>query len=377
MKGETSSDGESYVSSLRELGLRSLRDALDGARRVALVGFPDHNNIGDSAIWVGTRRALGELGVEVAYVATWWSYSPDGLREAAGDAPVLILGGGNLGDRYANEQHLRERVLAGLRDRPVVQLPQTVSFADPGRAKSFAALARRHPALRLMVRDRGSAEALDRLGLTSTLVPDLAFGITGLTAERRRGPAPAPGSAPHVVWVARNDVERRADAGRYSVSPDVLMTDWQNLLESPHDWPEEPQAALETVRSFARRSLADARLAVRAARRAVGHLGLLEDRPSFGRAAPRFDDLAEFARALEVLATYRLDRGLSLLSAAEVVVTDRLHAHLLSLLSGIPSVVYDNSDQKLSRYWHTWSPPASLATWVDSPDTAWEHVRSA
>jgi pyruvyl transferase EpsO len=362
---------------MRNLGLRALDEALGGARRVAVVGFPDHNNIGDSAIWVGTRKALAELGVEVAYVATWWSYDPHRTRDAVGDAPVLIHGGGNLGDRYPREQNLRERVLKDLRDRLVVQLPQTVSFADQAKARTFAALALRHPALRVMVRDTGSAEALDRVGVPSTLVPDLAFAINDVPTATIRVPgAPSrSGTPPDVVWIARTDVERQASADRYAESAGVQMTDWQSLLGPPGGWPEEQRTALETVSAFAHRSLAEARFAVRAARRAAAQLGILEDRPSFGRRALPRENLVEFASALEVLAEYRLGRGLALLSSAETVVTDRLHAHVLSLLSGIPSVAYDNSDQKLSRYWRTWSPPSSLATWVASPDEAWEYVR--
>jgi hypothetical protein len=45
------------------------------------------------------------------------------------------------------------------------------------------------------------------------------------------------------------------------------------------------------------------------------------------------------------------------------------------MLVGTPSVVYDNSDHKLRRYWDTWEPPASFAAWVSGPEEAWERVR--
>ena len=38
---------------------------LQGARRVVLVDFPNVPNVGDSAIWLGQKAMLAELGVEV------------------------------------------------------------------------------------------------------------------------------------------------------------------------------------------------------------------------------------------------------------------------------------------------------------------------
>jgi pyruvyl transferase EpsO len=57
----------------------------------------------------------------------------------------------------------------------------------------------------------------------------------------------------------------------------------------------------------------------------------------------------------EPLARQRLRRGVAVLSAGHVVVTDRLHGHILSLLLGIPHVVLDNSYGKLSSFVATWT----------------------
>jgi pyruvyl transferase EpsO len=53
-----------------------------------------------------------------------------------------------------------------------------------------------------------------------------------------------------------------------------------------------------------------------------------------------------------------------------VVVTDRLHAHLLSLLLGIPHAVLDNSYGKLSRFLDAWTGGAGLMQRVASADEA-------
>ena len=47
------------------------------------------------------------------------------------------------------------------------------------------------------------------------------------------------------------------------------------------------------------------------------------------------------------LAEARVLRGMRILARGQVVVTDRLHGHVLSLLQGIPHVVLDNVDGKV------------------------------
>ena len=43
------------------------------------------------------------------------------------------------------------------------------------------------------------------------------------------------------------------------------------------------------------------------------------------------------------------------MDAGRVVVTDRLHGHILSTLLDIPHVLLDNADNKLSSYHNTWT----------------------
>jgi pyruvyl transferase EpsO len=71
-------------------------------------------------------------------------------------------------------------------------------------------------------------------------------------------------------------------------------------------------------------------------------------------------------------AQQRVQRGAHLLSAADVVITDRLHGHILCLLLGIPHVVLPDRFGKLSNFWQTWTHGSQLATWCDTPEEAFE-----
>lgn len=63
-----------------------LRAALDGARKVSLVHFPD------PAAWLGLRIALRRLGVRVAYQCLPETFSADAV-----DGPLLVVGDVDLG----------------------------------------------------------------------------------------------------------------------------------------------------------------------------------------------------------------------------------------------------------------------------------------
>jgi exopolysaccharide biosynthesis predicted pyruvyltransferase EpsI len=70
------------------------------------------------------------------------------------------------------------------------------------------------------------------------------------------------------------------------------------------------------------------------------------------------------------LAQRRLARGVSLLSGGRVIVTDRLHGHILATLLGIPHVVLDNSYGKLHHFIRTWTHVSPLVRMAASLDEA-------
>src|SRR4029077_1635700 len=68
-------------------------------------------------------------------------------------------------------------------------------------------------------------------------------------------------------------------------------------------------------------------------------------RPLAARAA------APLVRSLHTrLARRRVQLGLDLVASAPVVVTDRLHAHILCLLAGVPHVLVDTGYGKLRAF---------------------------
>ncbi len=300
---------------------------------VALVDFPNHPNVGDSAIWWGEERLLQRLGIRPAYTCDLHTYSRQGLARVLGrDGVILIHGGGNLGDIWPHHQAFRERVIADFPEHAIVQLSQSVQF----HSREGLARARRvfdaHPRLTLLCRDRHSlAFVREHFRCRAELAPDAAFFL-----DLR----PCRGTADHqVMYLARGDVEAPGDIVRLD-GYSVLRADW--LEESPSPW----------IR------LSDALT------------GQLVRRPSLEPLLRR-----PISATYPRLAQERVRRGCRLLSRGEVVVTDRLHAHVLALSMGIPHVFLDNNYGKNRRFFETWTQESELTHWCDQPAEAEARVR--
>lgn len=326
------------IRSLRAGVDDALRTVLRGARQVALVNFPNHGNPGDPAIWLGTRAALRRIGVRVGYQCAWDTFSAAALRRAVPDGPVLLNGGGNFGDLYQGQQGMREHLLTTLRGRRLVQLPQSIHFRERDNLDRVRRLVAGHGDVTLMVREHRSQEIAAReFDADVHLAPDMAFGL---------GALPPLGTPRHdVLWLHRvpGDPEYVDHGG----SPDGVTSSVVEWIHEQHDEPEwraDHRIAKRANEFLRSRAQADARWA-RYAWRPLG-------------------------ATFEPLGQGWVRRGLHILGRGRVVVTDKLHGHVLALLAGQPHVVLDNGYGKVSGVHESWTHPSTLACWAESGDVA-------
>lgn len=317
---------------LRDRIRTTLAPLVQGYTTGALVDFPDHSNVGDSAIWVGEIAWLAESGIHIGYRCDTATYSRRQLERAAPSGPIFIHGGGNLGDLWQRHQRLRETVIRDFHDRPIIQLPQTVYFQRSEALSRARQVFDGHPDLTLLVRDTPSLELVrTEFRARSALCPDMAFYIGPLARER----------APDVdiLWLRRRDREASEDAG--PAASDVVLCDWLD------DGVPPLRRARHVLRTLAAR--APRKLSV--LRRTLG-------------------------AAYDTQARQRLRAGCRLLGRGKVVITDRLHAHILCLLLGIPHVLLDNNYGKVRRVHDTWIADAPQVRWATSPSEAVALARS-
>ncbi len=276
------------------------------AGKLALVDFPDHSNVGDSAIWLGEMAYLRKRGRLPAYYSAIADFEDDACRTAIGGGPILIHGGGNMGTLWPKHEAFRLHLLRTHRGHPIVQMPQSIHYADPAAAAEMAEAIRAHGQFTLLVRDaRSLAFAEQHFDCDIRLCPDAALMLD----RQQRGPATVP-----VFALLRTDHERAA--GDAALPAGVVADDW---LEE--DGGEKRRLRLSL---------------------------------KLGRLLTR-DPMVQRAARQQRLAEWRFQRGLAMLSAGELVVTDRLHAHILSLLLDIPHVLLDNSYGKVAGFADQWT----------------------
>lgn len=277
---------------------------LIGEGPVALVDYPDHANVGDSAIWLGETAWLRGRGLAPAYASTIRAHDHAALDAAVPEGPILLHGGGNFGTLWPAHQDFRLAMLERFPGRPIVQLPQSIFFDDEATIAACARAIERHGRFTLCVRDTPSLDFARRhFPCEALLVPDMAFAIGPLA----RTPASA-----DIFWLLRTDHEK---AGTTGAVPAAHVGDW-----------------LEDDRAALRRTAIGTRL-----------LTLL-DSPDTAR-----------VRHYERQAWSRVRRGIAQLSQGRVVVTDRLHGHILSTLLAITHVALDNSYRKIGNFIDAWT----------------------
>lgn len=301
----TKKSADQLVGELARHFARVLDAALPSGK-LALVDFPDHSNVGDSAIWLGEMAYLRKSGRLPAYYSAIADFDDDVCRAAIGGGAILIHGGGNMGTLWPKHEAFRLHLLRTHRGRPIIQMPQSLHYADPAAAAEMAEAIRAHGQFTLLVRDaRSLAFAEQHFDCPIRLCPDAAL----MLGRQQRSPATVP-----VFALLRTDHERAA--GETSLPAGVVADDWL----------EEDAAQKRRLRVS---------------------LGL-------GRLFTR-DPMAQRAARQQRLAEWRFRRGLAMLSAGELVVTDRLHAHILSLLLDIPHVLLDNNYGKVAGFADQWT----------------------
>ncbi|WMM71978.1 polysaccharide pyruvyl transferase family protein [Rhodococcus pyridinivorans] len=289
----------SYIDAMKSIATDRYAEVYKGVSQLIFTDFPDYPNVGDSAIALGQLNYFKEQGISVksAYcIATL----PENIFESR--VPVMINGGGNIAGLFDGIDDHRNRLAQELHDDTLlIQAPQSVHFASAkGRSRFINEFASR-PNLRMAVRDRAALDEIAGIISDPILAPDAVHHLGHIPSD--------PPTFKYVV-LARRDQESGAS--------DVPVESF--------DWKKD-----------------DRRLAVTS---------------SIRWKSLRIPALAKYVNKSvaqwEEIAESRLQRGVNLLSQGETVVTDRLHAMLISLQMGRQVVAIDNNNRKLTKYADTW-----------------------
>ena len=293
---------------------------------IALMDFPNYSNVGDSAIWLGQKKYLS-----TRTTCKICALAESELPSLPKDVVILIQGGGNFGDLWPRHQAYRERMIRHYQDNRIIQLPQSIHFQDQHNAERCSAALKTHPNFHLLVRDYESLELAGKIYDGPTyLCPDMALCLD--SQPRTKSPKYS------IVGLLRTDKEK-------------VKTEIQSTLKDDSfyctDWVYEDTTISQWV---------------------AGNISM------FQKKYPRWTKWLNFTKhyLFNALARERFKRGCDILSSGEVVITDRLHGHIICCLLDIPHVVLDNSYRKIGNFRDAWGTGDDLCLSASSLHEACE-----
>ena len=308
----TGIDTDAHMRQLMDQFAQVVGGFVEPGAPYALLDFPDHPNVGDSAIYTGELEFFdNHVGRPADYVCALTTYRRD-VEEFCPEGPLFIHGGGNFGSVWRKHQAFRYDILEHYRDRKVIQLGQSVHYQknDTAELEKMARLIDQHPDFTMLVRDKPSYEFVEKhFNCAVHMSPDAAHNMWHL-----------PPAQPEVdiFSLLRDDKEKTAQEVRPYLESLGPVDDWRRQI-----WAKSPlDRVIERV------------------------------------IAPRFPKSATLMARRERMyrrqAWYRVHYGVRLLSRGERVVSDRLHAHLLCGLMRKSHICLDNQYGKIARYIDAW-----------------------
>jgi pyruvyl transferase EpsO len=214
--------------------------------------------------------------------------------------------------------------------------PQSIYFSDPAHLDRARRVLDSHPDLVLLCRDSASYRlAKANFDVRVELCPDAAFLLPPLSRPIE--------PTLDLLWLARSDHEAapRSSPDSVSLPAGVGVSDW--MEDAP-------------VGAYRRRHALAATLTSEGLPYAIrGHLAWLN---------PVVQEL--YLR----LARNRVLRGANHLSRARVVISDRLHGHILCVLLGIPHIVLPSMGMKTANFVTTWTESTGLVRTCESASEA-------
>jgi pyruvyl transferase EpsO len=344
--------------------LHTSLERLGPLEECALLDYPNHCNIGDNLIWLGEVFYLIDiLKIKIKYAVSHEDFSEAELEKKAAKAPILLHGGGNLGDLWPRYQKFREDIIAKYRDRPIIILPQSIYFANPENLTKAATIFNAHPNLTLFARENYSYElALNYFHQCRVIkAPDSAFEMVNM-------PLPSFNFNPKrpILYLCRKDSElNQGFASAVLDIPNLVVQDWD---DSPRKWIYRGRGSFGELKEWYWRLPGIVLLIREGWQRRLAKPKEWFPRQRWERSHP----YAEKFNSLDNPFIHRfswslMHSGVYQLTKHSLVITNRLHGHILCVLLGIPNILLPNSYYKNQAFYETWTYQIPFCRFVKEP----------
>lgn len=278
------------------------------SKYILIFGSPIHGNLGDHAISCAERaylkRLFPECGALEVSSASFLLSPADYQRVVRKDDIILITGGGFLGDLWENEDRFVKRVIQAFRENQIIVMPQTVYFCDKNKFLETRNFLTDYQNLFLFAREERSYRLFCRL-----YKKERVFLVPDIVLTLSEVPRSA--TARHgALLCMRQDKEKAIDDKLYNALCSKLR---EMGMQMRHVDTVEP--------------------------------GIISFR----------------AR------TRHLDRLLVTFSETRLVITDRLHGMLFSVITHTPCIAIDNMSRKVKGVYQ-WVTALPYLRMIDSEE---------
>lgn len=264
-------------------------------RHFFIIGLPDSGNLGDQAIALSQiqfiKQKYKDCQLFVVYLNKFVDHWRWMKRYCGSDDVIFFQGGGNIGDEYARAEFARQICIHDFPDNRIFVFPQTYYFTSTFRGKTIknksAKIYALHDKLTLCARENKSYEQMKKIFFNNEIVltPDIVFTyrLEKLDTSDKEN---------KIVFCLRNDFEKK-------VTADII----QNMVVIC---------------------------------KKEGYEVEFTDTVVDGK---DYYDLNEMKRLV--------NKKIQELGSAKIVVTDRLHGMILSVLTNTNCIVLSNYNHKV------------------------------
>lgn len=309
----------------------TLKDLIEGLNnenpRFFMFGIPTYNNLGDQAIAYAEKRFFEKYYPEIEYIEITEPQTSRAVVELKDSIRkedcIGYTGGGNIGSLYLNHEKSRRKVFESFPNHKTISFPQSVFFEENEHGENEKEKSRfsyhKNSNLTLVARESQTRDTFNDIFNSQVIyMPDivLSLGSIDFSDRKREG----------VLFVLREDAEK--------VTEDSLVEELTDYLENRLNHPIEQTDTLHPHKiddgEKTSTSLKDQLL--------------LSEREEL--VAEKFKEIA----------------------SSKLVVTDRLHGMIFSVITGTPCLVFDNSYGKASTSYFDWLKDLNYVIQTDEKD---------
>lgn len=268
------------------------------SKKIFLTLVPNHKNLGDHAIAYATKKFIEENFKDYKLIEVCMNdiYSDTFAikKSLNNDDIIMILGGGNMGDMYKQEEWIRRFVISHFQNNKIISLPQTIDFSNTINGQYELRISQKiyskHKYLTIMARESKSYEIMKDKFKNNTIIksPDMVLSLGSLKLKNNRE---------GVLLCLRNDKESSIDNDKKNEFIKGLNENFSNVK------------AIDTV---------------------VDYMVSIDEREN------------------------ELNNIWNEISSSEVVITDRLHGMIFCAITETPCIVLKNSNHKIEQSYSDW-----------------------